>query len=287
MGKSSHGLDYKEGRVAYEPDSPVNIFMKKTSWFTVKRIHSKVYALAEFCHWEKVVSYLVIGKDKAILFDTGMGYENIRARVEGITSLPVKVLLTHAHWDHIGGAFFFGSVGVYKSPFEMNLLEQGFSSESIDELNSERYFDKSFQPRKYHVEGVKKITKLSDDDVISVGDFSIQVIHSPGHTPGSVCYLIPELDVLITGDTVYPGPIYLNLPESSLEEYLQSVKKLVKVVSGKTKVLPGHNSFQCGSDVMTKTKHLCNWIVEKKLRPRFQKGYLSYSLDDISILLKA
>ena len=76
-------------------------------WFTVEEIDASTYGIAEYGQWMKVHSHLFIGDEMAILADTGLGVGNIRAVVESLTRLPVKVVTTHAHWDHTGGHHLF------------------------------------------------------------------------------------------------------------------------------------------------------------------------------------
>ena len=71
-------------------------------WFTIIKIRPHVYAFAEFGHFEKVISYLVVAKSQALLFDTGLGYRSIHKAIRTITKLPITVFLTHSHWDHVG-----------------------------------------------------------------------------------------------------------------------------------------------------------------------------------------
>jgi glyoxylase-like metal-dependent hydrolase (beta-lactamase superfamily II) len=106
-----------------------------SSWFTVSQLHPQVYAFAEFSHWEQVVSYLIVDKHRAFLVDTGMGYASIDEEVKKITSLPVTVLLTHTHWDHIGGLHEFESASVFNHSFELAQLKKGFSSKEVPELH--------------------------------------------------------------------------------------------------------------------------------------------------------
>lgn len=75
----------------------------KQQWFMIKQIRPHVYAIAEFRHFQKTVMYLVVLKNNAILFDTGMGKRSIHKVIQTITKLPIIVFLTHSHWDHIGG----------------------------------------------------------------------------------------------------------------------------------------------------------------------------------------
>ncbi len=68
------------------------------SWFTVEEINEETFAISEYGHWEKVHSFLLIGTDKAVLIDTGLGIDNIERICNQLTSLPITVLTTHVHW---------------------------------------------------------------------------------------------------------------------------------------------------------------------------------------------
>ena len=72
------------------------------NWFTTERIDADTFAISEYKHWEKPHSYLLIGSKQALLIDTGLGISNIKNVVSKLTSLPIFVVISHAHWDHIG-----------------------------------------------------------------------------------------------------------------------------------------------------------------------------------------
>lgn len=82
--------------------------------FTIEEIDPMTLAISEYGHWENIHSYLVIGNDYAALIDTGIGIGNIKSVVEHLTSLSVKVITTHVHWDHIGGNGQFSEVYVHE-----------------------------------------------------------------------------------------------------------------------------------------------------------------------------
>lgn len=84
-------------------------------WFTVERIHSDTFAISEYGHWEETHSYLLCGTERAVLIDTGLGVANIKAVVDDLTTLPVAAVLTHAHWDHIGGLSLFPDFAVHEN----------------------------------------------------------------------------------------------------------------------------------------------------------------------------
>jgi glyoxylase-like metal-dependent hydrolase (beta-lactamase superfamily II) len=221
----------------------------KKQWFDITEVTENLFALREPLHIQDVVSYLLVTRTNAILFDTGMGYENIEAVVKSLTQNPITVFLTHTHWDHIGGAHLFDRVNVFDNRFERTLLEEGFSS--IDErkvfgdfLDDPEYFSRPemFAPKKYLIPGKTKYGLLSDNQSVRIDDYDIQVIHTPGHTPGSACYYIPQLNVLLTGDLVYPGPLYAHLEGADFTQYLESLRKLSRLMDPSVQMLPGHNA---------------------------------------------
>ena len=73
------------------------------NWFTIVELQRNIWGIAEFGHSEKVISYLFIGNSQALLFDTGMGIGDIKKAVKKITNLPILVINSHTHFDHIGG----------------------------------------------------------------------------------------------------------------------------------------------------------------------------------------
>lgn len=71
-------------------------------WFTVEEIDRTTYAISEYGHWERVHSYLLLGEEKAALIDTGLGIASMKRITDQLTDLPIIVLTTHVHADHIG-----------------------------------------------------------------------------------------------------------------------------------------------------------------------------------------
>lgn len=84
-------------------------------WFTVEIIDHDTLAISEYRHWEETHCFLLLGSDKALLIDTGLGVSNIRAVVNRLTDLPVEVFATHVHWDHIGGHKYFQGIFVHEA----------------------------------------------------------------------------------------------------------------------------------------------------------------------------
>jgi len=101
----------RAGWAAYDKQSLSN------DWFHVYKLNDDLYAITEPFQWQEVISYLIIGKEKALLFDSGNGLGDIRAIVDQITVLPVTVLASHSHIDHVGGHWQFDTVLAPDTPY--------------------------------------------------------------------------------------------------------------------------------------------------------------------------
>lgn len=218
----------------------------QTNWFTVKQLNDHVWGLGEFKHFEEVVSYLIVGDDQACLIDTGMGIGDIKAEVEKITKLQVRVINTHCHFDHIGGNYQFDEIAIFDHPWNVETYENGLEYEDIAEYMAEDSFyegvPEGFILEKYGIKPFKPTDILIAGEKISLQPFELEVIHTPGHSHDSICLYEQEQGWLFTGDTYYDGPIYLDLPESDKGEYAKSMERLRKLKNLK-QIFPGHNGF--------------------------------------------
>lgn len=86
----------------------------KSNWFTITKIDNYTFALRELHHDEETNSYLLLGSEEALLIDTGMGVNNIFNIVKTLTNKPIRVVITHAHWDHIGNIDLIDKVYIHK-----------------------------------------------------------------------------------------------------------------------------------------------------------------------------
>jgi glyoxylase-like metal-dependent hydrolase (beta-lactamase superfamily II) len=213
-------------------------------WFEVYRIRPGVFAIYEPHQFEEVISYLIVGTQKAILFDTGMGIANIKSVVQALTQLPVSVLNSHTHNDHVGDNWRFRDV--YGMPTEFTRTNaRGSTADAQAELAPGQTcggtLPSGFDPKSYRTRAFQITHWLHDGDEFNLGDRTLEVIATPGHTPDSIALLDQRNGLLFTGDTFYPGPIYLYRPETDLDAYVVSVKRLAGLVSGLQLLLPAHN----------------------------------------------
>ena len=101
-----------------------------TDWFEVYEIEPGIFAIYEPFQWQEVISWLIVGADSALLYDTGNGIADIRAVVDALTGQPVHVLNSHSHFDHIGSNHQFNQILSLSTSFSVSRAE-GFKNEGL------------------------------------------------------------------------------------------------------------------------------------------------------------
>lgn len=148
-------------------------------------------------------AYLVVGERGAALVDTCAGYGELVPVVRELTDLPITVLLTHAHYDHVGGAYSFDEVRMgegdsHEWTYERQLAQRAYQRQLEWGTFAD---DVPFAPR----DGVMpRVRSVAEADVFDLGGVSVEAVALPGHTPGSMGYLVRERRVLLSGDAVTP-----------------------------------------------------------------------------------
>jgi hydroxyacylglutathione hydrolase len=138
------------------------------------------------------------------------------------------LLLTHSHWDHIAEA------ALIKEKLNVPVFIHREDAENVKNPGSDRL------PMFFSVKGLEPDGFLQDGQVISLGKLTIEVIHTPGHTPGGVCFYLADQKTLISGDTLFKGTIgNLSFPTARPELMWTSLKRLAQLPK-ETKVYPGH-----------------------------------------------
>lgn len=222
------------------------------SWFTVNKIDDQTFAISEYKHYEETHCYLVCGQQKAILIDTGLGVCNIKNVVDNLTKLPVTVVTTHVHWDHIGGHKYFNHIAVHEA--EKEWLSSKFPLPLEDVRNNlikgSCDFPKEFDIDNYQIFQGEPQKILRDGDVVDLGGRKIQVIHTPGHSPGHCCFYEPEKKYLYSGDLIYKGCLYAFYPTTDPRLFYKSIKRVQKYSI--KRVLPGHHELNISISLISK-----------------------------------
>ncbi len=229
-----------------EQFSTLNEVSTNQTWFKVYEVGKDVYAIAEPYNFQEVISHLIIGTEKALLFDTGMGLSSISDVVKELTALPVTVLNSHTHYDHMGGNYEFDQVLAMNHPYTQNRADNGMPHAVVRHEVSPEALCLNHLPgldtAGYHIKPFSISQFIQDGSRIVLGNRSLQVIAVPGHTPDAIALLDEANGYLWTGDTFYEAPIWLFDPETDLQVYQQSIAKLGRLAQGLNTVFPAHNT---------------------------------------------
>ena len=220
------------------------------AWFTVEAIDVNTFAISEYGHWEETHCYLICGTERAVLIDTGLGVDNIKAVVDRLTDLPVTAITTHVHWDHIGGHKYFESFAVHEAekdwlsghfPIPLQVVKHNLTCQSCN-------FPKDFVLDNYQIFQGTPQAILRDGDCLSFGNRPLIVVHTPGHSPGHCCYYEPERKYLYSGDLIYKGCLDAFYPSTDPWQFWQSVKKVQSLEINR--IFPGHHKLSIPVEII-------------------------------------
>ena len=220
------------------------------NWFTIEQIDNTTYAISEYQHWEETHAYLLIGSNQALLIDTGLGVGNIKEVVESLTKLPILVVTTHVHWDHIGGHHYFDNFAVHelekdwiseKFPIPLAAVKQSLLAQGTK-------FPKDFLFGGYQIFKGEPCRLLKDKDKIDIGNRCLEVIHTPGHSPGHICLYEPDRGYLYSGDLIYQGKLDAFYATTDPVAFMKSVQTVNKLPF--KKILPGHHTLNIHTNLI-------------------------------------
>ena len=179
------------------------------NWFTLDQIDADTHIISEYRHWEETHCYLIEGSKRCLLIDTGLGICNISEEVKKLTDKTVTAVATHIHWDHIGGHEYYPDF--YAHEAELNWLNGEFPL-TMDTIRG-MVIDRCDLPKGYDVNTYKffqgiPTRVLHDGDTIDLGGRVITALHTPGHSPGHLCFWESQRGYLFTGDLVYKDTLF-------------------------------------------------------------------------------
>lgn len=234
------------------------------SWYKLERIDSKTYVVREPNHWENTNMYYLIGDTYNLLIDTGTGIEGLRSMLQTIDDKEIRVVSTHVHWDHIGNHREFEKHFVHEGDkgWLMNGIPipvEFIKSQVIMDVEKE-HLPKGFDINAYKVFTTPFAIELKDSDSINLGNREIEIIHTPGHSPGHVALFEKSTGYLFTGDLLYKGRLFCNYPSTDPEAYYQSIQKLHDLKTSVSKLLTGHHHPVLPADYLETAWDLMNVV---------------------------
>ena len=259
------------------------------SWFAVRELGHGVHLIGEPPH---VNAYLVQGTDRAALIDTGLGIGNIRSAVESVTDQEIVVVNTHYHFDHSMGNHLFPRIAIHERgaqtlqeqvPQELLQLYMEFSRDLLENLDEYRELDArffhflteetiprsfpdDFDPEQWTHVPTSATEVLTEGDEVDLGNRTLRVLHTPGHTPDSICLLDEEYGILFGGDTINTGPIYAQFHDSDVAEFSASTRRLAEFSSEVQVVYVAHFlRYATDSAILSEIADGFGAVVEEKV----------------------
>ena len=262
-------------------------------WFEVYELQPALFAIYEPGQFEEVISYLFVGTEKALLFDTGLGIGDMRQVVAELTDLEPIVVNSHTHYDHVGGNHRFSKVHGTETEYTAHNAK-GLAHEAVAEFVGEGWIWKptpdGFSKESYRSEAFEIVETIRDGDVFDLGGRSLEVLLTPGHAPDALCLLDRENRLLLTGDTFYPGPLYAHLNGSDFEAYRATAGRLAALNEKGTDevdtLLPAHNEPWVSSDYLEKMRDAFESIVRDETPFVLTDGNREYKFEGFTILTR-
>jgi glyoxylase-like metal-dependent hydrolase (beta-lactamase superfamily II) len=229
------------------------------TWHTINPIAEDVYQISEPIGTieprfgvSTVNMYLIVGRERAVLIDSGMGIGDVSLEIAQITPLPCMVLNTHYHWDHVGANASFDEIAIHE--LETDLVAQKQNVASLRKLMkssaARAILPPGFDPSAYRIIPKPATRSLHDNELIDLGGHVLKVLHTPGHSPGHVTFWHEAKRMLFTGDTASMGPIYACFEGGNPEALAESAKRLAALPNVRT-ICPGHD------EIITREGWLC------------------------------
>jgi len=212
-------------------------------WFRSERLDDGVTLI-----WEHHLSpdvycniWFVEGRDRNLLFDSGMGVRSLKAELAFLSEKPVLCVASHSHFDHMGGHWEFerrighaAEAEIIAAPTAANTLADSY----IEPRHFPSLPYEGFTCATYALKPAPLTDLVDEGDVLDLGDRRFQVLHVPGHSPGSIALWEEATGLLFTGDCAYDGHLLDELHHSDIPEYIESMERLKSFQAGA--VRPGH-----------------------------------------------
>jgi len=220
-------------------------FQVADRWFEFQRIDDDITLI-----WEPHVVPLircniwhVRGRDRDLLIDTGLGMASLKEAARDLFAKALTAVATHVHYDHVGGFHEFEDRIIHRAEAAKaaagntaSLYGGGKEDALLESIHAAGYDvppqlftalpSNGYDPLTYHVLPAPATRVVDEGDVINAGDRRFEVLHLPGHSPGSIGLWEAKTGILFSGDAIYDGPLLDELPGSDIPIYVATMKRL-------------------------------------------------------------
>jgi len=201
-------------------------------WYAVQRLDAWTFAIGEPLYHQQNWSYLLLGTERALLFDTGSFCRDISPVIARLAPDALTILPSHMHYDHLGNITRFGRIAVADLPLLRQCVSDGILTPTEDLFlgNSENNIAPGFRVDQWLPIGCE----------IDLGGRILSVLHTPGHSADSISLWCEQENRLFAADFIYPGDLYAQVPGASLADYLRTSESLVEIVHQGVEIYCAH-----------------------------------------------
>jgi glyoxylase-like metal-dependent hydrolase (beta-lactamase superfamily II) len=224
-------------------------------WYRVRRLDDGVTWIDEpfVKEFYRCNIWHLRGRDRDLLVDSGWGVVSLREHIPLVSERPLVAVASHTHFDHIAGHHEFEERWVHRAEAsilarptrESTLAEPYAMDEAFDVLPPLPYASTTYCPKAAPATRV-----LEDGDVVDLGDRVLEVIHTPGHSPGGIALFERATGILFSGDIVYDGPLIEGCPGANAADYVRSMRRLLELP---VRVTHGGHFPSCSGDRLRAT----------------------------------
>lgn len=218
-------------------------------YFVIVTIDPQTIAIVEPRYQQQNINYLIMGHDRALLFDAGSGLRDVTAAAATLTDKPITFVPSHLHYDHIGKGGPFARLALVDLP---HLRARAKPAENGSTLALE-WPEHLGSAEGYDLPTLNVDEWLPPNSVVSLGGRALRVLYTPGHTDDSISLFDTARGYLFSGDFMYEGPLYAFLPNSSLGDYVQGTKILLSNVPEDVKIYGAHRTGPQGVPVLSRS----------------------------------
>ena len=292
-----------------------------TAWYEVYRILPDTYAFYEPGHFQEVLCFLLLGNERALLWDTGMGFAPLRHLVEQLTDLPVTVVNSHLHLDHVACNYEFerayawpssasaqAESGVANAALGRDLSEESFALPLPEGMSRETYCIRPWNfcplPAPELADGTDGFVKgdLSSAGLhpelqpmftgvaVDLGGRVLDILHTLGHSPDSIMLLDRGGRALYTGDMIYPAAMYAHMVSEEYEvfpTYCETVRRLQHLDGVVDTLCTSHNLPTCGASLLRRVAAMFEAIQNGTAEGvAFADGLVRYNGEDFAVVVR-